>query len=251
MPGRTRQDTGRADRILDAAAGLLVRVGYRKVTIDDIAESARIGKGTVYLHWRTKQQLLEAVLLREAINYVDGLAAEVRGDSSTALPHRLTAASFLLVRGNPVLRGMFAANADQARITMADPAMRSHELLADTRFFELLTRHGLLRDDVPNAAYAWSAIQAGFHLLADLDAPTGEMDVDAQAQSLAYVVRSTLEPAGEPDQQAVTAAASELVGVFEDILPPYRAWIYQNPTQPEATTRPQNAAEVSERGSIR
>ncbi|MGW2198666.1 helix-turn-helix domain-containing protein, partial [Streptosporangium sp. NPDC001682] len=52
MTERAGQTVGRADRILDAAAELLVRLGYRKVTIDDIARLAGIGKGTVYLHPR-------------------------------------------------------------------------------------------------------------------------------------------------------------------------------------------------------
>lgn len=249
MPGQPKQDLRRADGILDTAAELLVRLGYRKVTIDDIAHGAGVGKGTIYLHWRTKQQVFEAVLLREATRYLDGLIAEVRADPSTVLPHRLTAASFLLIRHNPVLRDMFTTSADQAHTIMADSTMRTHELLAAGRFFDLLIRHGLLRDDVPNAAYAWGAIQAGFHLLADLDPPTPQVDVDGQAQALAHVVRATLEPAGEPDPRAITAAATELTGLLEEVLPPYRAWIYASRSEPEATGSSQHSTHNHETGS--
>jgi AcrR family transcriptional regulator len=48
-----RDRQARAARILDATAELLLRHGYRRVTIDDIARHADIGKGTVYLHWKT------------------------------------------------------------------------------------------------------------------------------------------------------------------------------------------------------
>ncbi|HEX2123184.1 MAG TPA: TetR/AcrR family transcriptional regulator [Thermoanaerobaculia bacterium] len=47
------------DRILDAAETLLGRFGYRKMTVDDLAAEAGIGKGTVYLSFRSKE---EAVL---------------------------------------------------------------------------------------------------------------------------------------------------------------------------------------------
>jgi AcrR family transcriptional regulator len=67
------QPSERADRILDAAGELMIRLGYRKVTIDDIAGQAGIGKGTVYLHWRTKERLFEALILRESV----GLIAEL------------------------------------------------------------------------------------------------------------------------------------------------------------------------------
>ena len=41
----------RAGRILDAAAELLLRWGYKRVSIEEIARHAGIGKGTVYLHF--------------------------------------------------------------------------------------------------------------------------------------------------------------------------------------------------------
>jgi len=42
----------RAQRILDAASTLILRYGYHKTTIDDIAREAGVGKGTLYLHLR-------------------------------------------------------------------------------------------------------------------------------------------------------------------------------------------------------
>ncbi|MGW4420547.1 TetR/AcrR family transcriptional regulator [Streptosporangium sp. NPDC004631] len=226
MPERPRQDPNRADRILDTAADLLVRLGYCKITIEDIAQQTGIGKGTVYLHWRTKQQLFEALILREAITYIDKLTDELRADPSTVLPHRLMATSFLIVHDSPVLRGMFTGDAKQLQTNMADSAMRSHDLFATARFFDLLTRHGLLRDDIPNQAYAWSAIHSGFHLLGNLDPAAAELDVRAKADSLAHVVRTAFEPTRRPDPQALAAAASEITAVFEAVIPPYRERIY-------------------------
>jgi len=37
--------TRREERLLDAATNLLVRWGYRKTTIDDVAREAGVGKG--------------------------------------------------------------------------------------------------------------------------------------------------------------------------------------------------------------
>ena len=56
-----RPSDARLERVLDAAAELLLRWGYQKVTIDEIARHARIGKGTVYLHFPTKDALFLAV----------------------------------------------------------------------------------------------------------------------------------------------------------------------------------------------
>src|SRR5689334_19176637 len=107
---RPVQADGRADRILDAAAELLVRHGYRKVTIEDIAQLAGIGKGTVYLHWRTKQQLFEAVFVREAIIYVETLLAELRRDPAVVLPHRMLSTLFLVSCRRPMLRALLSGD---------------------------------------------------------------------------------------------------------------------------------------------
>ncbi|OLD80902.1 MAG: hypothetical protein AUG54_04740 [Ktedonobacter sp. 13_1_20CM_4_53_7] len=46
----------RANRILDAAAELMLRWGYNKTTIDDIARYAGVAKGTIYLHWKNHEK---------------------------------------------------------------------------------------------------------------------------------------------------------------------------------------------------
>jgi AcrR family transcriptional regulator len=52
--------------LLAAAESLLVERGYKGMTIDDIAETAGIGKGTVYLAFKSKMDLAcEVVLVKE------------------------------------------------------------------------------------------------------------------------------------------------------------------------------------------
>ncbi|MBD0371869.1 MAG: TetR/AcrR family transcriptional regulator [Pyrinomonadaceae bacterium] len=45
------------DLILEAADRLLARYGYRKMTMDDLAQEVGIGKGTLYLHFRSKEDI--------------------------------------------------------------------------------------------------------------------------------------------------------------------------------------------------
>ncbi|WP_083678538.1 TetR/AcrR family transcriptional regulator [Nocardiopsis sp. CNR-923] len=61
---KTANRAARAERILDAAGDLLVSWGYPRITIEDVARRAGVGKGTVYLHFPTKEVLFLAVLLR-------------------------------------------------------------------------------------------------------------------------------------------------------------------------------------------
>ena len=48
----------REEVILDAADRLLARYGYKKMTVDDLAREAGIGKGTVYLHFKSKEDVV-------------------------------------------------------------------------------------------------------------------------------------------------------------------------------------------------
>src|ERR1700676_2983818 len=70
----------RADRILDAAAELMLRWGYNKTTIDDVARQAGVAKGTIYLHWKTREDLFTTLMKREYIRLVQDLQQRIASD---------------------------------------------------------------------------------------------------------------------------------------------------------------------------
>lgn len=45
------------DLILDAVDVLLAQYGYKKMTMEDLAQQVGIGKGTIYLHFTSKEEL--------------------------------------------------------------------------------------------------------------------------------------------------------------------------------------------------
>lgn len=59
----------REQRILDAAAELFVHYGYDKTTVSDIAREAGVSKGAIYLHFKSKNELFEGLLIRELMAY--------------------------------------------------------------------------------------------------------------------------------------------------------------------------------------
>lgn len=42
---------------------MFIRYGFKKTTVEDISRDAGIGKGTVYLHFKDKEEILAAVVL--------------------------------------------------------------------------------------------------------------------------------------------------------------------------------------------
>jgi AcrR family transcriptional regulator len=60
-------------RIIEVATELFIRHGYRKTSIDDVADKAGIAKGTVYLYFKTKSELLVQAILDEKLRYVGAM----------------------------------------------------------------------------------------------------------------------------------------------------------------------------------
>src|SRR5919107_5686377 len=58
------------DEILDATDRLLARNGYKKMTIDDLAAEVGIGKGSVYLHFSSKEEI--------ALSHIDAIIERVK-----------------------------------------------------------------------------------------------------------------------------------------------------------------------------
>jgi AcrR family transcriptional regulator len=77
------------DRILDAAERLLGRFGYRKMTVDDIAAEAGIGKGTVYLSFPSKEEVVLSTVDRIVERVCTAMEEAAARDASA--PERLRA----------------------------------------------------------------------------------------------------------------------------------------------------------------
>jgi AcrR family transcriptional regulator len=71
-----RRIAGRSDirdLILDAVDDLLARYGYSKMTMEDVANQVGIGKGTIYLHFKSKEEVVLSHIDRIAESVVRGL----------------------------------------------------------------------------------------------------------------------------------------------------------------------------------
>ncbi|MFN8090779.1 MAG: helix-turn-helix domain-containing protein [Vicinamibacteria bacterium] len=70
------------DAILDAVDVLLARYGYRKMTMEDVASEAGVGKGTIYLHFPGKEELV----LSHVDRIVERVVARMGEIRSSGLP---------------------------------------------------------------------------------------------------------------------------------------------------------------------
>jgi AcrR family transcriptional regulator len=75
------------DLILNAVDTLLARFGYGKMTMEDVARQVGIGKGTIYLHFPSKKELVLAHIDRIAATVVRKL--QDLATSSDSIDRRL------------------------------------------------------------------------------------------------------------------------------------------------------------------
>ncbi|MCP4721335.1 MAG: TetR/AcrR family transcriptional regulator [Desulfobacteraceae bacterium] len=75
MEELTRKD------ILDSAVTILMGKGLKKLTMDTVASGAGIAKGTVYLYYKNKQALLDAVLDYAYLPLQEKLAKIIQADA--------------------------------------------------------------------------------------------------------------------------------------------------------------------------
>src|SRR5215510_9709915 len=205
----------RATAILDAAADLLLRHGYRRVTIDDVAAGANIGKGTVYLHWKSREHLFSAVFEREVLAAIGELRQALRQDPQVCLLHRFACTYFLAIAHRPLLRGFLLADPELlGKLTASRDTSRDDRHIAMSRaYLELLAGHGLLRDDMDTdeIGYAYQATFEGF-LQQEAAAPADGLA--QRAELLARTVRRAFESdraLSDAELRDVAAAATALL----------------------------------------
>ncbi len=221
----------RAEHILDVAADLLLRWGYNRVTIDDVATYASVGKGTIYLHWNSREALFSCVLMRETAMAIDELVAALREVPSVALFHRLMHTWYLIVMHRPLVRALFVADLEilGKLAKSADKRIEAQRDVALHAYLALLVEHGLVRDDVAmeELRYTVRALVSGFYLAEVFPDEAPPLTLERKAALLATSVRRVFETEEPPHQDAIEAIASQLIALYTDIAGRYRAHVHQ------------------------
>ncbi|MDT3439910.1 helix-turn-helix domain-containing protein [Pseudofrankia sp. BMG5.37] len=214
-----RQRAERAARILDVAADLLLRHGYRRVTIDDVAAGVGIGKGTVYLHWKTREQMFGAVFAREVLYAMDELRQALRKEPQACLLHNFASAYFLAVANRPLLRGFLLDDPHLlGKLTnSADTARDDRHSVMARDYLGLLAEHGLLRDDmrVDEIGYAYQATFEGF-LRAEGAATAGGQE--QRADLLARTIQRAFESEQAIPETALRDLAATTVALIGGLI---------------------------------
>lgn len=225
----------RGNRIMDAAADLILRWGYQKVTIEDVAKRAGIGKGTIYLHWSGREALFRATLLREVLAVFRLLLDRMRVDPATCLPHRMFPELFAEYMRQPLLVAVLTRDTEVlGRLVAQDaeyPTHREDTVAAYRQYLAMLRAAGLVRADLSleQQLYLLQVVSAGAPLIEPYLVPSTDIPLPDKGSALAHAFRAVFEPAGPLDRTELDAAAPRVIALFAELLDRYRDLIHRRP----------------------
>ena len=216
-------DTMTAARLLSAAEELVLLRGFKGVTIAEIAERAHVGKGTLYLYWRTKESLFLGLIARSFLAVLAELREDVAADATLARPERLIPRIVQGALSLPLVRALQTSDAVVLGALLDDP--RSEELARRHGALGLIEAllpvwrdQGMARTDwsPQTQIYAVQMLAIGYLETLSPRRPTFEaLDPDLRHETAAGVLQAVLyEPgtgdrAPEPAGHAVLAVLAE------------------------------------------
>jgi AcrR family transcriptional regulator len=195
------------ERWLDAAESCYTRFGPAKTTVEDVAQAAGVSRATLYRHFKTRDQLLLAVIVREA----GRLAAEAESQL-----RRFDDVGSWIVEGmlfclreiprRPLLAMLFAPEEVGVASRLVLTSERLLEIGAGILrpMFEPARRRGLLRESVQIEALMEWVLRV---LLSYLTVPSHLARTDAE---LRHLLRVMILPAVLASPAAVPASENTL-----------------------------------------
>ena len=146
------RDNDKHGQIIDAAVRVFARNGYYNSRVSDIAREAGIASGTIYLYFKTKDDILVTLFREKMAAWVAHLRAEIaRENGAVAKVKRLVALHFTVLEQDPAL-----AEVVQVELRQGHKFFRGASAHEVSAYLELIASiledgqaAGTIRRDVP------------------------------------------------------------------------------------------------------
>ena len=146
------RDPDKPQQIIDAAIRVFARNGYYNSRVSDIAREAGIASGTIYLYFRTKEEILVTLFREKMAAFVAHLRREIAGESDAEVKiRRLVELHFTVLEQSPAL-----AEVVQVELRQGHKFFRGASAHEVSAYFELIgsvleegVASGHFRADVP------------------------------------------------------------------------------------------------------
>ncbi|MCA9904828.1 MAG: TetR/AcrR family transcriptional regulator [Anaerolineae bacterium] len=223
----SKRHAARQQKILDAAFTLITHYGYDKTTVDDIARAAGISKGAIYLHFKSKEALFEALLLRESEKIAEELIERTMTDPEGGTIFAIYSHSLIAFSANPLMKALYTRDrrvlGDVFR-QISKATMQEQGYAFNMGFVEQMQAAGLLRKDVsPNViTYLLAALRYGVLTVDDAVEITDPPPMEEVGPIIAAMLSKAFAPEGG-DSEAGKQAFRQLIEYGREVIRQRRA----------------------------
>ena len=146
------RESDKHQQIIEAAVRVFARNGYYNSRVSDIAREAGVASGTIYLYFKTKDDILVSLFREKMAAWVASVRGEIAGEADpVAKIRRLVALHFSVLEKDPALAEVVQVELRQGHKFFRGAS--AHEISA---YFELIggvleegQTAGVFRADVP------------------------------------------------------------------------------------------------------
>jgi AcrR family transcriptional regulator len=213
----------REERILSAASDLIAHYGYDKTTVSDIAHQAGVSKGTIYLHFSSKEALFEALLRQEMSDYTLAWLEYIEALPDGGTIGGLYRAALHALKKSPLMSAMLRRDQRVLGSYLRKPgnifaSMQSGSLRADT--LRAMQTAGAIREDVDTAviAHIMELFSYGLVSIDDYRQPEQMPPLEVVIETMGEIMDHFLIPAGGGNQEAGKAIIRQSVAAVRQYL---------------------------------
>jgi TetR/AcrR family acrAB operon transcriptional repressor len=217
----------REQRILDAAARLIIQYGYDKTTMNDIAAAAGVSKGALYLHFASKDTLFDALFKRETLRYSEVWLQRLAADPQGATFATLYTQSLHALQTSPLLLALLR----QDQRVLGAYARRQESQFAQQKrgnivLLEQLMAIGAIRTAIPPhiVAHIMNMLAYGLVSMAEVMPSADIPPLEELITGIGTLLDLALTPPDGGNPEAMRAIVQQLVAAAQAQLRP-------NPTE--------------------
>src|SRR5512133_2521277 len=206
----------RQQQILDAAADVIIRLGYNKATMSDIAEEAGASRGTIYLYFKGKEELFEALVFREWMQYAQTWMEYVEADPRGGTLGGYFRATMRAVNSCPLIASVMRRDRRVLGNYLRKPDnlfawLQSGSISVD--FIRALQAAGAVRQDLDPAVTAHIIEMLGYGQLTIGDFKPADQSppYEVVMEALADMMDRLLTPEGGGESEAGKAVIRQIV----------------------------------------
>jgi AcrR family transcriptional regulator len=218
--GSSTANDEREQRILDAAEELVVHYGYDKTTVSDIAREAGVSKGAIYLHYASKDELFDALIVREIQRYIGRWLELVEPDPEAGTFAGIYRHALAVLTDMPLMRALIR----QDRRVFGNYMRRDNNLAFHQRreyqehFMRAMQAVGAVRADIDPGvtSYLFSMLFIGFLGIEEFIPSEQAPPTEDLLNAMADMMDRWLGPISEEGKVAGKQVLMQVIQIYQE-----------------------------------